>query len=291
MNSVESLVPMENLDNTKSVARLDTVDRKPVGAFEPATLTEALGLARMLAKSELIPDALKDKPGDVLVVLMSGREYGVSPLRALQNFHVVKGRVGMSAQIIVGMCLRHAKCKYFQLVECDDRKATYETHREGDPKPTRLTYTIVQAERAGLLRNDIWKKHPENMLRARAATNLARSVYPDICSGVLAPDEVREVAEIGAAELMENGEGSVQEEPKKAPSSLDEVVQQAEAEQGGGADPITEEQANDLRVLLEGWKDKDIQILLAQHGSTSVASIEADKYASVVAEVQAKTQG
>ncbi len=89
---------------------------RAVGPFEPATLTEALGLARMLSKSDLIPDALKDKPGDVLVVLMSGREYGVSPLRALQNFHVVKGKVGMSAQIIVGMCLSHAKCKYSQVL-------------------------------------------------------------------------------------------------------------------------------------------------------------------------------
>ncbi len=157
----------------------------------------------------------------------------------------------------------------------------------------------MQAERAGLLRNDVWKKHPENMLRARAATNLARSVYPDVCSGVLDPDEVREVAELGTVELMENGEGgAAREEPKKAPSSLDEVVQQAEAERANDAEAapkeeaalVSEEQANDLRVLLEGWKDKDIKILLAQHGATAVPSIEADKYEAVVAEVQKKAK-
>ena len=75
------------------------------------------------------------------------------------------------------------------------------TKRKGDPDPISLSYTIDQAEQAGLLKPtrsgkpSNWQKMPRQMLRARAKSELARLVYPDLLAGLYTPDELRDAKE------------------------------------------------------------------------------------------------
>ncbi len=167
--------------------------RQPAG-FEPANLNEAMTLARTLADSSLIPDALKGKPSDVFVILVSGHELGLSPMQALRGLAVIKGRPCLSADLMVALCNRQPEiCKFFRFVQGDDKSATYETHRVGHPQPIQMTFTIDQAKAAGLVSKDIWRAYPAAMLRARAASALARAVYPDLLLGVSETDEADEI--------------------------------------------------------------------------------------------------
>jgi hypothetical protein len=176
--------------------------------FEPQTLDEAEKLSGTLAKSALLPDALRGKPGDVLVVLLTGRELGLGPMQSLRGISVIKGKPVMNADLIVGMVLRHPEiCEYFRLVESSDKAAVYETKRKGSPAPTKLPFTIEQARQAGLTGKDNWKNYPAAMLRARCSAALARAVYPDLCAGV-----------------YESGEG---DEEIKANSRVAQVVAKA----------------------------------------------------------------
>lgn len=161
--------------------------------FEPHNIDEALKLSEILSKSTLLPEALRGKPGDVLVTLITGRELGLSPMQAIRGLYVVKGKAVMSADLQVAMVKRHPECSFFKLVSSDDKAATYETERKGEGK-TAMTFTIQQAQQAGLSGGDNWRKYPAAMLRARCASALARAVYPDLTLGVYDPDEARDFA-------------------------------------------------------------------------------------------------
>jgi len=157
--------------------------------YLPTTMAEAEQLAARLAQSALLPDGLRGKPADVLITLITGHELGLSPMQSVRGLHVVKGRAVMSADLAVGLVKRNSACRHFRLVASDDKAATYETLREGEPEPTRMTFTIDQARQAGLVA-DNWKRFPSAMLRARCSLALARAVYPDVLQGVFDPDEV-----------------------------------------------------------------------------------------------------
>lgn len=158
--------------------------------FNPEVMNGAMQVAKQIAQSTIIPRALQGKPGDVLVVLLTGREFGLQPMQAMRSLHVVDGKPVMAADLMVGLCLgRREVCEYFTLVESSAEKATYKTKRVGTQEVV-LTWTWKQAEKAGVTGKDNWRKYPESMLRARCASALARAVYPDLMAGTYDPDEL-----------------------------------------------------------------------------------------------------
>jgi hypothetical protein len=174
-----------------------------VDPYLPTTMAEAEQLAARLAQSALLPDGLRGKPADVLITLITGHELGLSPMQSVRGLHVVKGRAVMSADLAVGLVKRNSACRHFRLVSSDDKAATYETLREGEPEPTRMTFTIDQARQAGLVA-DNWKRFPSAMLRARCSLALARAVYPDVLQGVYEPDEVGAASAVAAPPAVES---------------------------------------------------------------------------------------
>ena len=162
-------------------------------AFEPANLDQALTLADRMSKSNLLPTTLRGKAPDVLIILMAGHEMGLSPMQAIRGMQVIEGRPTMSAELMVAQCLRHpAICESFEMVESTPEKATYEAKRKG-ARPQRLSFTLKEAQSAGLTNKDNWRKWPAAMLRARASGALARVVFPDLVGGIYSDDEADEI--------------------------------------------------------------------------------------------------
>jgi hypothetical protein len=147
--------------------------------------------AIVIASSSLAPEALRGKPQDALLVLMTGRELGIGPMQALRMVTVIRGRVTLSADATIALVRRSDQCVEWRMVESTAERATYSTTRRGDTSPTVLTWTMEQARVAGLVRGGgQWQTYPEAMLRARCAAALARIVYPDLVAGVYDPDEL-----------------------------------------------------------------------------------------------------
>lgn len=161
-------------------------------ALEPRTPGQAWGVANALYKSRLFGDF--PNPEAILAIVMTGRSLGMDTVASLRGFHVIKGKPSMSAQLIVGVVKRSHLCEYFRLVSSTEGSASWETKRRDEPEPTRMTYTFEDAQRAGLLGNDQWKKRPTTMLRWRAATELARAVYPDLVAGLYSVEEMNDAA-------------------------------------------------------------------------------------------------
>ncbi|MEW5848854.1 MAG: hypothetical protein AB2A00_08565 [Myxococcota bacterium] len=170
-----------------------TNEDQAVTNLVPHNLEQLYKLSHNLSGSALIPNALRNRPADVAVVIMTGLELGLSPMQALRLIHVWNGKPSLSADLIVALVKRSPACKYFRLLESNARLATYETLREGEPEPTRMSFTVEQAQKAGLLNKDVWRNYPEPMLRARAAAYLARIVYPDVVGGIYTEDEGEEI--------------------------------------------------------------------------------------------------
>jgi hypothetical protein len=163
--------------------------------FIPTTFEQIDAIAKRLAQSDLLPKALKGKPADVAIVIMTGLEFGIGVMTAIRGINVIEGRASMSADLMSGLVQGKPACEYFRLVKSTDALATYETKRRGHDQAVQLSYTIEQATRAGLTGKDNWKRHPAAMLRARCSSALCRAAYPDIVGGCYNEDEADEIRE------------------------------------------------------------------------------------------------
>lgn len=186
--------------------------------YEPRDLDQLKSYAKIVVTSGLCPDHIKG-PADALLIMQRGAEMGITAVNALQNMYVINGKASMSAQIAVGVCKASPLCRYFQCVEYEAERVTWETHRVGNPNPTRVTFTKDDAQRAGLWGRGMWAKYPQNMLSARASINLARMEYSDLLAGIYTPDELGSDA---PPEAVQAPTGNAQ--PKRAAKTTDDII-------------------------------------------------------------------
>lgn len=139
-------------------------------------------MARLFAPSDLLPDAYRNKPANVLVAIELGHSLGLEPMAALQGINVIKGKPTASAQLIGALVRRHG---HKLRVTGDATSATCEIIRADDAEFVfRSTWNMERAKTAGLLSNPSWQKYPEAMLKARAITECARDACPEALNGV-----------------------------------------------------------------------------------------------------------
>lgn len=135
----------------------------------------------------------------LIMAIMRGRELGIPCTTALDSFHVVEGKLYASAQLIIGMAQSHADCVYFMCTESTPKQVTWECMRRGWPKPMSRTFTLEQAEEAGLLKPtrtgkpSNYTKHPEDMLSKACGAKLARYAFADRLLGLVSLEEIGEV--------------------------------------------------------------------------------------------------
>lgn len=160
-------------------------------AFEPQNWEQAFKVAGVLCKSGVLPETIKS-PEAAVAIVMRGRELNMTAMQALTSIHIVKGKTGLSSDLMVALVLQSGLADYFEFEESTPEKATYVTRRKGRDKEKRLTWTIEQANKAGLTSSNsaVWKSYPAAMLRHRAAADLARAVYPEVVLGLYDPDEL-----------------------------------------------------------------------------------------------------
>ncbi len=159
-------------------------------AIVPRTLDEVGTLADVLAKSTLLPDALRGKSADIVVSILAGQELGLSPMAAIRGVFVVQGKPVLSADTMVGLILGSGLAEYFTCVEDTDARVTYETKRKGSPHAQRVSWSTEDTKRAGLNTKDNWRLFTRQMMKARAKAILARDAYPDVLAGCYDENEI-----------------------------------------------------------------------------------------------------
>jgi hypothetical protein len=224
-----------SLTRVQPTTTLTTTD--PRAACAPTTLAQVQKLADVVAASGLYGVR---SPEEAMIRLMTGMELGLSAMQSIRGVYVIETqgirRPTMAADMLVGVVkMRGDVCVYFRLIESTDSVATYETQRRGDPQPVKMSYTIQQANAAGLTGKGTWKAHPAAMLRARASSALARAVYQDLVNGLYDPDEIDDAprapaARASAAVVSAVVEATAQEaEQPRDPSALGALYERLDA--------------------------------------------------------------
>ena len=156
------------------------------GALEISTLTDVERLASLAVASGLVQVRRAE---EAAMLLITGRELGLSPMQSLRGIYVVNGRPVLSADLLVAIVRRSGLCESWRTIESTATTCTIETLRRGETAPARKTWTADDARRASLAGKGTWGAYPAQMLRHRCAADLAREVYPDVVLGLYAPEE------------------------------------------------------------------------------------------------------
>lgn len=189
----------------------------PTGQNEWILLVEQ---AKCFLQSGLLPKTIQ-RPEQVVLVMLKGRELGIPPLQALSHINVINGKPAMSAELMLAQILRLHPKTQFKFLERSNRKCTMSVKRAGFDFET-FEFTIEDAELAGLMSNPSWKKYPRAMLHARVVSEMARSLFPDAISGCSYTPE-----ELGAV-VDENGE-FLEMNPSPSDETKDGVAPMVEA--------------------------------------------------------------
>ncbi len=165
---------------------------------------EAMGaahkLATVLCNTQMVPQTFRGKPDDGAAAILYGAELGLKPQQALQQVFVVHGQPAIYARTMVA--LLKAKGYNFTTDESTDESVTVTAISPRGEEET-STWTIDRAKKAGYTSNKKYATDPQAMLYAKAASEVARRIAPDVLLGIrytaedleLEPAPIRATAE------------------------------------------------------------------------------------------------
>jgi hypothetical protein len=166
---------------------LPAVPEQPERSPELAHVDFLYRLAQRTTHSEMVPKALRGRPDAALAVMVYGHELGLRPMTALREVFIIEGTPSCSAKLMRALIYRNGHALHF--VETSSQRCIVEGKRADGLGSARVVWEIADAQRAGLLTKDVWKKYPSDMLVARATSRLARLIFAD-CTVGYTPEEL-----------------------------------------------------------------------------------------------------
>lgn len=161
--------------------------------LQPANVSEAMQMATMLAKSEMVPKSYKNKAEDILVAMMMGCELGLNPIQSLQNIAVINGRPCVWGDAMPALAQNHPA--FGGIEESFDDAAMTATcivWRKGGPKHTQK-FGQADAHKAGLWgKTGPWQQYPKRMLQLRARGFALRDQFADALAGLVTREEAED---------------------------------------------------------------------------------------------------
>ncbi len=163
-----------------------------ISAMIPTDIDQAFRLATAIALSGMTPKAYGNDPNKVFVGILAGAEVGLAPFQALQSIAVINGNPSIWGD--GALALVQASGLLEDIEETDDgNTATCRVVRKGKPTPIIHTFSMKDAENAGLLRKDgPWKTYPKRMRQMRARSWALRDGFPDVLKGLHIAEELRD---------------------------------------------------------------------------------------------------
>lgn len=148
-----------------------------------------LDMAETLVKSGMLPAHIKT-PQAAVAIIQKGLELGVPPMYALSNIVHIQGKPTANSELMLALIYRDHGDAAVGFQESTADHCTVAYRRRGWAQPGLFTFTMKEAEAAGLLKNQVWRSYPAAMLRARAISAVARMAFPDSIGGMYTPEEL-----------------------------------------------------------------------------------------------------
>lgn len=165
--------------------------------LSPQSYDQLCAFCDKLVYTGFLPKAL-DTGEKVLAVVMTGRELGIPMMASTRLIHIVDGRPGLAAELMLAMFGRAGG--RWQWLRSDDEAATLRLVKPSGDEHIE-TFALEDAQVAGLLdmRDDQkpyrvnWYRHRTKMLRARCISGGMRAFAPDVTNGLYTPDELEDI--------------------------------------------------------------------------------------------------
>ena len=144
--------------------------------------------ANALQKSGYFKDVTSE--AQAIVKVMAGAELGLPPFASMTGIHIIQGKPALGSNVIATLIDNDHRYDY-KIKKHDAKECIIDFYRNGELHGT-STFTMDEANTAGLTNNPSWKKFPSDMLFARAITRGARRFAPGIFGGspIYTPEEL-----------------------------------------------------------------------------------------------------
>jgi len=146
----------------------------------PRTIQEINELGKVFRASGFFPEIKNE--AQAIVKIMAGQELGITPMRAMQNIFVISTKEGANIQISshhIAASIKQSQKYNYKIKENTDQKCTIEFFENGESQGE-YTYTIKDAQAAGLAGRFIWKAHTKDMLFNRCISGGYKKFCPDV---------------------------------------------------------------------------------------------------------------
>jgi hypothetical protein len=181
--------------------------------LSPRSLSEAIQLAELMAKSDLIPAQFRNKPGDVMVAVQYGAELGLKPLQAMQSICIIEGRPTIWGDGALAVVLNSGLMENYKEMTGEEikaaGKAVFWAKRKGTDEPIIREFSIEDAKKAGLWERKSqsgkampWTSYPYRMLQMRARSWGLRDGFADVLKGVSIREEIEDLETIQAPAML-----------------------------------------------------------------------------------------
>jgi hypothetical protein len=210
--------------------------------------------AENLASTEFVPRGLRGKPPAVLAAMLTGREMGIGPMRALRQINVIDGKPSPEPELLMARVLDRGH--YMRVAVTTKQRCVVRARRKewADDEPTfELEWDLddaIAAELVELKNGKPWAKskkgeslpwmlYTRGMLRSRCVGEVCRAVFPDITEGAsYAPEELTQ------GQIYDAGAGT---------TILEGLPDEIRARVEDAADPAKPVQDLADEMVEEGW--------------------------------------
>lgn len=177
MNAIQKIEP----------SNLAVVDPRASGDMQWWNM--AKDQAAMLVKTGFLPESIKT-PEQAVAIMMKGRELGIPAMYALSNIVIIKGKPTCNSELMLALIYRDHGDGALRIARSTNEVCAVAYRRSRWPSEQTYEFTVQDAQRAGLMGSDTWKKYTAAMLRARCISAVARMAFPDSIAGMYTPEEL-----------------------------------------------------------------------------------------------------
>jgi len=144
-------------------------------------------MAKAIAESKLFGI---QTPAQALALGLLCQAEGRHPAEAARDYHIINGKPSLKSEAMLARFQQAGGKVDWHEYTHESVSGTFSHPQGGSLK---VSWTIKDAERAGLTGNPTWKKFPRQMLKARCISEAVRGIYPGVLSGLYAPEEVSDM--------------------------------------------------------------------------------------------------
>jgi hypothetical protein len=194
----------------------ELVEYKDNNRVPDSKMLEAISFMAKQANASKFYQSLGGEAG-ILSIMLLARELDVPLMQSISGgIWNIQGKVEMSARMM-NMKIRQAGHK--MKIDSDCNRCIITGTRKDTGEELIVTFSMDDANRAGLSQGNVWKKYPREMLFNRALSIIARMLFPDVIGNCYVEGEIRDAIDIDEEEKRAKKSFQKQPEQNKVPVS------------------------------------------------------------------------